>query len=307
MKIKFIAPWNTDYNIYCFINDIWNMEGVYDDVLTYKDDYTHLVIYNGGVNQNNYRIDKNKTYAIVEAPYWSNGSDRNILSYCKKVITYEPDKYELGRTIFSPLLGTHRLYDRGTDGEIIPALGTTKRVLSTTFEKTKTLSIIVANHGLDTRTSTNYNNRQNLVLKLMNSDLDFDMYGLGWYVNDGYGWHITDSRYKGPLVNKIDGISKYKYTITLENSPVRGEVSEKFIDAILCNTIPIYNGHKDIQEFYPNSYEYMEYDGHEIERIKQIINSQNTAADYDFEGAKNRYLNVYNPIKIVIDDIIKGD
>jgi hypothetical protein len=129
---------------------------------------------------------------------------------------------------------------------------------------------------------------------MIESDLDFDLYGIGWDFND--------SRFKGALVNKIDGLADYKYTIVLENSPVRGEVTEKFMDAVLCNTIPIYNGHKDIHQFYPNSCEYLEYDGNEVESIRQIVNSEKTVNDYDFVGTKNLYLNVYNPIRIILDD-----
>ena len=305
MKIKFIAGWNTDYNIYSFVNDIWNMDGLYDDVLTYGDDYTHLVIFNG-VNNSRYRIEKETTYGIVVEPYWSTSFDKNMLSYCKKIVTYEPDKYDAGRTILCPLIGTHRLYDLGTDGEIVPVPNTTKNLLSRTFEKTKNLSIIVANHGFDSRPYVNYNHRQNLVLQLLTSDLEFDMYGLGWHINDGYGWHISDSRFKGSLVNKIDGIANYKYTIALENSPVSGEITEKFIDAILCNTIPIYNGNRDIEKYYPNSHEYLDYDGNEINTIRAIINSNKTAQDYSFDDAKNRFFNVYNPIKIILDEISKG-
>lgn len=297
MKIKFAAYWNTDHNIYSFVNDIWNMDGRYNDILTHKDDYTHLVILNR-VNNSQYRMEKDTTYGIVIEPYWSTSFDRNMLSYCKKIVTYQPEHYDAGRTIFSPLIGTHRLYDRGQDGEIIPAPNTTQNLLSRQFNKSKLLSIIVANHGFDSRSYTSYNNRQNLVAKLMNSDIDFDMYGLGWNIND--------SRFKGPVVNKMDGIASYKYTIALENSPVRGEITEKFIDAVLCNTIPIYNGNRDIDQFYPNSCEYLEYDGNEIHRIREIISSNKTVDDYSFDAAKNCYFNIYNPIKIILEDIVKG-
>lgn len=57
MKIKFAGYWNSDYNIYMFINDIWNIDGRYDDFITYADDYTHLVIMNY-VNNSIYRIEK---------------------------------------------------------------------------------------------------------------------------------------------------------------------------------------------------------------------------------------------------------
>jgi hypothetical protein len=293
MKIKFVTPWHTDSTTYSFVNDIWNIDGRYDDVLTHGDDYTHLVFYNEVVDPSRFRIVKENTYGIIESPYWANASDRNILSYCSKVITYEPEHYESGRTIFSPFVGFHRLYDL-QNGEIVPTQDTTKKILSRNFEKTKLLSIIVRNHGFDYRTCTNYNNRQSLVVKMMESDLDFDLYGIDW--------NFRDSRFKGPLVNKIDGLADYKYSIVLENSPVRGEITEKFMDAILCNTIPIYNGHKDVREFYPNCYEYLEYDGNEVETIRRIVNSEKTANDYSFSNAKHLYLNVYNPIKIILDD-----
>ena len=300
IKIKFAAYWNSDYNIYLFTNDIWNIDGLYDDILTYQDDYTHLVILNY-VNHQQYRINKDNTYGIVIEPYWSENFDKKMLSYCKKILTYQPEKYENGRTIHCPLIGTHRLYNANEDGggEIQPVLGTTKGVISRKFNKTKKLSIIVSSAPCDSRSETNYTNRRILVEKLLKSDIDFDMYGRGW--------KLSDSRYKGPLMNKISGIMDYEYTICLENSCISGNISEKFIDAVLCNTIPIYNGHRDINKFYPNSCEYIEYDGNEIEKIKAIINSGKTLNDYSFDNSKDLYLNVYNPIKIIKNEIMQGN
>lgn len=296
MKIKFVAYWNSDYNIYSFINDIWNIDGKYSNNITYQDDYTHLVILNY-VDNNRYRVNKENTYGIVIEPYWSENFDKNMLSYCKKIVTYQPDKYDTARTIYCPLIGTHRLYDANPDGsgEINCTPSTTKNVLAKSINKNKKLSIIVSNIPNDSRSFANYRKRELLTRNLLNSDLDFDMYGRGWNIND--------SRYKGPLQNKINGIIDYEYTICLENSPISGNISEKFIDAVLCNTIPIYNGHRDIEKFYPNSCEYLEYDGKEIERIKSIINNGKTYKDYSLESAKDLYLNTYNPIKIIIDDI----
>jgi hypothetical protein len=122
--------------------------------------------------------------------------------------------------------------------------------------------------------------------------LDFDMYGQDW---GSIG--VNDVRYKGFLSNKLNGLKDYEYTISLENSSIRGNITEKIIDPIICRTIPIYNGHESISEFYPNSYEYLNYDGNEIDTIKKIINQKNK--NYDFDGAIYNYINVYNPIKII--------
>lgn len=300
MKIKFVAYWNSDENIYSFINDIWNISGEYNDILTYKDDYTDLVVLNAGDTKN---TTKKNLYGIILEPNWSPNFDKSLFDKCNKVISYQPEIYNKENIIFSPLLGTHRLYNSDQRGEIIPSLETTKNILNSNFEKNKKLSVIINYH--DDADSikkkypiTKYQERQNLIFKLLNSDLDFDMYGFNW---DKLG--VSDKRYKGPINNKLNGIKDYEYTLSLENSSIRGNITEKFIDAILCKTIPIYNGHKSIFEFYPNSCEYLEYNNNEIENIKSIINNKK---EYDFEKSIFNYLYLYNPIKM-IKNLIEND
>jgi len=294
MKIKFVAYWNSDYEIYNFINDIWNIDGVYDNILTYGNDYTHMVILNKSDVNN---VDKKKLYGIILEPNWSPNFDISLFDKCNKVITYQPEVYNKNNTIFSPLLGTHRLYDCHYKGDIIYQKNTTKNIINSNFKKTKKLSIIINYHSESNNIKklhpvTRYYEREQLVLNLLKSDLDFDMYGQDW---DSIG--INDFRYKGFLSNKLDGIKNYEYTISLENSSIRGNITEKIIDPILCKTIPIYNGHESISEFYPNCFEYLHYDGNEINQIKKIINGEKKK--YNFNSSIHNYLNVYNPIKII--------
>lgn len=300
MKIKFIAYWNSDREIYNIINDIWNIDGKYNDILTCDSNYTHLVV----LNKTIINFSKKNTYGIIIEPFWSPNFDKNLPDKCDKVISYQPDKYpNNNNVVFSPLIGTHRLYKCRYHGEIIYEKDTTKNILNTDFVKSKKLSIIV-NYHTNYKTQKEkspeslYLERFNLVNKLLESDLEFDMFGQDWKIND--------PRYKGFIQNKIDAIKDYKYTISLENSNISGEITEKYIDAIMCDTIPIYNGNTDISKYYPNSYEYLEYNGDEIERIKEIINSNKTLDDYELDNAKNKYLNEYNPIKIIVD-LIKNE
>lgn len=297
MKLKFVAYWNTDYNIYQFINDIWNMDGEYDQNLTYGDDYDYLVIMNK-IDYKLYNPIKEKTYGMCGEPYWSSSFDKNLLEKCKKIITYQPEKYNFERTIHTPYIGQHRLFDTPYHGEPITIPGTTKNLYNSKFQKDKKLSIIINYHSDAYNHPSNeasYNMRDMLVRKLFASDIDFDMFGKEW--------NTHDKRYKGYISNKIEGLKNYEYSICLENSATSGEITEKFMDAIFCNTIPIYNGNKDVEVFYPNSCEYLDYDGSEIQRIKSIINSNKTYENYDFENTKNLYLNKYNPIKIILQDI----
>lgn len=53
-----------------------------------------------------------------------------------------------------------------------------------------------------------------------------------------------------PVSNKIDALSDYRFSIVVENSDANGYFSEKLIDCLICKTIPIYWGSKNIFNFF---------------------------------------------------------
>ena len=53
----------------------------------------------------------------------------------------------------------------------------------------------------------------------------------------------------GRIDNKIDFLSKYKFSIAMENSDGDGYLSEKIVDSFLAGTIPIYYGDYVLDEF----------------------------------------------------------
>jgi hypothetical protein len=74
----------------------------------------------------------------------------------------------------------------------------------------------------------------------------FHFYGKGW---------ITDSNnYKGYTGDKFSVISKYKFTLVIENCITEnGYVSEKILDAFQARTVPVYLGAKNIAELVDSS------------------------------------------------------
>jgi FkbM family methyltransferase len=52
------------------------------------------------------------------------------------------------------------------------------------------------------------------------------------------------------IENKIEALSSYKYSVTIENCRQRGFFTEKIIDSLIVGTIPIYWGCPDIGEFF---------------------------------------------------------
>ncbi len=56
-----------------------------------------------------------------------------------------------------------------------------------------------------------------------------------------------------PFEEKSDGLAPYRYSIVIENVQERNYFSEKLIDAILCNTVPIYWGCPNLEDFLDTS------------------------------------------------------
>lgn len=59
----------------------------------------------------------------------------------------------------------------------------------------------------------------------------------------------------GPVADKIDFASHYKFSIAFENSGARGYTTEKIMEAFASGTVPIYWGNPDIaKEFNPKAF-----------------------------------------------------
>ena len=101
----------------------------------------------------------------------------------------------------------------------------------------------------------------------------------------------------GPVENKLEFLSHYKFSICFENSKTQGYISEKLVDSFEAGTIPIYFGDDTILELLNNkSYIHVksveEFD-EKIELIKKIDNNDTLYQEMIRE-------------KIVIDDTRYG-
>ncbi len=53
-----------------------------------------------------------------------------------------------------------------------------------------------------------------------------------------------------PFQDKADGLAPYRYSVVIENMREPGYFSEKLVDAVLCNTVPIYWGCPNLSDFF---------------------------------------------------------
>jgi len=52
-----------------------------------------------------------------------------------------------------------------------------------------------------------------------------------------------------PFDDKADGLAPYRYSVVIENVQERNYFSEKLLDAVFCNTVPIYWGCPNLEDF----------------------------------------------------------
>lgn len=92
--------------------------------------------------------------------------------------------------------------------------------------------------------------RHRLVTKILQTNLPIDIYGNGCaYYKD---IALSDSRIKGPFKSNDILCKNYQYTISIENFQTPAYFSEKIINPLIYDTVPIYIGCTTIQDFFPH-------------------------------------------------------
>ena len=114
------------------------------------------------------------------------------------------------------------------------------------IKKTKNLSAIISNKKND----VGYKLRYNFIINFSQEYPNIcDIFGYGWKNELGSSFKGELGFYhnnKNQNKTKFDGLFNYKYSICIENCQKNNYFSEKFTDSILCWTIPIYYGCKNI-------------------------------------------------------------
>jgi len=98
------------------------------------------------------------------------------------------------------------------------------------IEKTKTCSLIASNK----KNLKGHKLRHSIANWLKVKGLDVDLLGRAYQ----------------PIDNKENGLAPYLYSIVIENNEEKDYFTEKLIDCMLCNTMPIYWGCPNIADYF---------------------------------------------------------
>jgi len=275
-KIKFECWWTSTESInqrmldqFIFEEDLEKYE-----IVNSNPDYTIVF---GRTNWDDLETPKEKTFYFSQEPLWSpNQPKDHIHNYCSKIFISDrrdyPNREEYIET-FIPML-----YAGRGENDTRPEWDWSKKIKNKSFNKNKNLSIIVTKNGTqhsnqisNPETSTiNYTLRTDLGIEL-SKNKNIDVYGTFW---DNNGDNI-----KGEIWNKHIGLDEYKFSIACENSIQKNYVSEKFWDVVLTETIPIYLGCNNIDEFIPENC-YISLNNKSMEEMIESINDVLTNPDY---------------------------
>jgi len=283
IKIKFFSDYESSANLLKRFKANYN---VYDKQIgfTTNDDYHYAVLF----NRSNERIKPwAKIITVIQEPSFSEAHQYlTSLTNSDYIIIHDQTLFEKtyniklgGKVIESP---SFMFYDDKIDRSFFEG--------SENIKKERKLSIIVSGQHFE---FGNYRKRITLLVEILQSDLDIDIFGRGL--------SIEDQRYKGPLKYKHTGLLPYEYSIAIENSNEKNYVSEKFFDCVLCNTTPIYNGAPNVAAIYDQNYfRTISLESADIVGdIKKIIKEPAPGAGPNKEIYLNKY-NLYTKLKEIV-------
>jgi hypothetical protein len=192
-------------------------------MLTTKNDYTHAIILNTAMPE--LTIPKENVVGLAFEPYEFLGLTTQFIEYAKQHI----GKYLIGKKDQLPELFIEHyafMWHNNPGREIIKNPSTT------------IMSIVLSNK----KQAPGHKYRHELVKYIIKNNLPIDIYGTG------------SSEYNSTYVKgKFDGTEPYNdylFSICIENFQSNDYLSEKIIDPIMHNTVPIYLGAKNILNYF---------------------------------------------------------
>ena len=262
-RVKLTCNWCTDEDLFNRCERVYKSN--YNNlniVFTSEQDYDYLVIINDIRTSTSHPIEK--TIGVIMEPSWATNFRGNLKRRCKYILSHERNGSSSQYIYYPGTLPPHFDYNEGNNLDYY---------INNNFKKTKKCSVITSFANHQPNEQTLYHKRVEFVKKLLQADIDIDVYGNNWEHSG-----IEDSRIKGTLQNKKDGLLPYEFSIAIENSVEEDYFTEKLTDCILTDTTPIYYGCPNIDRFFEGVYELSNLDDVSIitKIIKELPSNQST-------------------------------
>jgi Glycosyltransferase family 10 (fucosyltransferase) C-term len=196
--------------------------------ITNDEDYTHVLILNTAMPKIPSHIPKKNVVGLAFEPIVFLGLTQEFVNYAIQNI----GKYFIGDTMGLPLPFVENFSFMWYNPP-----------LSESPKKTKLMSMMVS----EKTSQDGHKYRHQLIQQILQTDLPIDIYGRGCQ----YYKHLNDPRIKGEF-KETEPYNDYHFHICIENCESNHYFSEKLINPLLAETVPIYKGCKNINGYFPN-------------------------------------------------------
>lgn len=285
MKVKLKANWCSDWDIK---NRIIRQFGQRPGIELVIDNSYDVIVFFNYITED--ILPGRLSFIFPQEPYWSGNHQKNIPPYITKAFVHDIKHFTKYKNVEESIAYT----SYGGRGEWIdsPAHWNLETIRTYNNNKTKNISSAISTLGMKNEGSGPdclYQKRIDIVKSIISNDkIDFFC---GWqeYYNQT---NIKTSPYK------IDTVKDYKFTIIVENEFSKNWVTEKFYDAILYETVPIYLGCSNIKEIYPEDGYILIHDDI-VEQLEILTNKESADEIYNIllpgvKSIKRRYLKENN-------------
>ena len=220
--------------------------------ITDEDNYTHAIVINNA--KPFLRVPKENVVGLAnEPPFFL-----SVLFNANHFINYA-----------SKYIGKYFVGDIGLPAPFVCRYSFLPHITPLKYKpnKNKLMSIIVSEKSLLVN-AVGYNYRKDILSYILNSDLPIDIYGrICKFITNQ-----NDERIKGEF-QAYEPYENYQFHICIENFRCESYVSEKVINPLILNTVPIYLGCTKIEEHFGDNVIQMSGDlNRDLELICDILN-----------------------------------
>jgi hypothetical protein len=177
-------------------------------------------------------------------------ANQSIINKFGRIYTSDPDLYlKGGKFIASPPYVHWHLSKSSYSHGVNPQVYDYDFLLNALPPKKKEVNLVSINSGINDLPG--HKLRSDFVAKICEENINFELYGASIW--------SKYKQYKGSLPSKWPAYYNSKFVLAVENEVSPYYWTEKFTDAILCYSIPIYYGSNRINDFFPEG-SYIEID-----------------------------------------------
>lgn len=248
IKIKLECWWtNTNSINERFINQYISKQD-FESYCLVENDPDYTIVF-GKTNWDKLETPKDKTFFFTQEPLFSPNEERKILhEYCSKIFIADkrlyPNKDEYIETLV-PMF-----YGGSGESDYREEFNWDLNIVNRKFSKSKNISCIISQNyssyydSFEKIEFFKINNKFRTDLSIsLSQETDIHIYGRNCE-------KIRDNVF-GDVWNKHVALNDYKFSVCAENCLQKNYISEKFWDCILTDTVPIYLGCSNIEDYIP--------------------------------------------------------